>query len=86
VENKYRKAISTHKFRNGLPKSTKSKHLVKMCEATRAFVVQWARHETEPRNLQYIVSRLAVWENAKHQTLADLEKELFRRPGEKRAR
>jgi hypothetical protein len=52
------------------------KNLVKMCDATRAYVVQWARHETEPRNLQYIVSRLAVWDGTKHRTLADLEKDI----------
>jgi hypothetical protein len=52
------------------------KNLVKMCDATRAYVVQWARHETEPRNLQYVVSRLAVWDGTKHRTLADLEKDI----------
>jgi hypothetical protein len=54
-----------------------NKNLVKKCDATRDYVVQWARHETDPSNLQYIVSRLAVWDDAKHKKLANLEKDTF---------
>jgi hypothetical protein len=54
-----------------------NQNLVKMCDATRSSVVQWARHETDPVNLRYIVSRLAVWDHAKDKSLADLEKHLF---------
>ena len=44
---------------------------------------QWAAslgqfdEATDPRNLQYIVSRLAVWDDAKHRTLTDLERDTF---------
>jgi hypothetical protein len=54
-----------------------NQNLVKMCDATRSYVVQWARHETDPVNLRYIVSRLAVWDHVKYKSLADLEKNIF---------
>jgi hypothetical protein len=54
-----------------------NRSLIKMCDATRSYVVQWARHETDPVNLRYIVSRLAVWDDVKYKSLADLEKHVF---------
>ena len=65
------------RYRDDVILTLNHKNLVKMWDATRDYVMQWAQHETDPRNLQYIVSRLAVWDDAKHKTLADLERDTF---------
>jgi hypothetical protein len=49
---------------------------IQMPKATREHLLAWSALELDTANLRYIANRLAAWDLTKHQTLADLERDL----------
>ena len=49
---------------------------MEMAKAKRGDILSWYSIEPDPANLRYIASRIKAWDPDKHQTLADLERDL----------